>query len=198
MPLLRCFILLQTMTTFALGQFAYQSQPTTVSGHADEVVRSLYREVVLRHPVGIPKGADMTIFSHYLSKALLQRMDEARACYKDWLRGHPDPHLKPPFGWLEAGLFSGDDEQASPRDFQIEGTESEKDHMIRVYVKLTWEKPPAPKWIWRVAAIVKDEDGRLAVDDVIYLNDENRSIESRLSGYLSTGCEGPRWIRPRK
>jgi len=104
------------------------------------------------------------------------------------------PNLKPPFGWLESGLFSGDDEQASPRDFQIERTPSEEDGSLHVYVKLTWEKPPAPKWIWQVAVIVIQEDGHFVVDDVTYLKDEARYIDSRLSDYLSEGCDGAHWV----
>jgi hypothetical protein len=161
---------------------------------SEAMVRSLYREVVAHHPMGIPESGDMKILSPYLSKALLRRMDVARSCYDDWTRQHPDPNLKPPFGWLESGLFSGDDEQASPRDFQIERTQSEKGGSLRVYLRLTWEKLPAPKWMWQVAAIVIREDDHFVVDDVIYLKDENRLVESRLSEYLSAGCDDARSV----
>ncbi len=194
MTLLRCLICLQLTATLAVGQLAHRSDPPSTSNQPDAVVRSLYREVVARRPVGIPKGSDMNTFAPYLSKALLHRIDTARACYDDWIRQHPDPNLKPPFGWLESGLFSGDDEQASPRGFQIERTQSEKDGTFRVYVGLKWEQPPAPKWVWQVAALVMQEDGHFVVDDVTYLKDENRVVDSRLSEYLSTGCDGAHWI----
>jgi len=158
-------------------------------------VRSLYREVVTRHPVGIPEDVDMKTFAPYLSKALLHRIDLALACSSDWDRQYPDPNLKPPFGWLEAGLFSGDDERTSPRIFHIETTQSEKNGSFRVYVRLTWGSPPKRPWmIWRVAAIVLRENGRFVVDDVIYLKDKSRDVEWRLSGYLSAGCNGSRWV----
>ena len=182
-----CIILLQFATTLALGQPALPKQP-------EPMVRSLYDEVVARHPIGIPEGADMKIFAPYLSKALLHRIDVAVACAADYDRQYPDPNLKPPFAWLESGLFSGDDEQASPRAFDIERTQSEKDGSFRVYVRLTWGTPPERPLIWRVAAIVVREDGHFAVDDVIYLKDESRVVDSRLSEYLSAGCDGPRWV----
>jgi len=48
--------------------------------------------------------------------------------------------------------------------------------------------------IWRVAAVVVQEDGNLVVDDVIYLKDQNREADVRLSAYLSLGCDGTRWV----
>jgi hypothetical protein len=179
---------------FALSPLCLESQSTNPKNAPQEaVVRSIYREVVARQPVGIPGGADMKAFAPYLSKALLHRIDLAIACSADEARQHPDPHLKPEIAWLEAGLFSGDDEQASPRTFHIERTQSEKNGSFGVYVRLTWGAPTSPL-IWRVAAIVVLEDAHFVVDDVIYLKDKNREVDSRLSEYLTAGCDGPRWV----
>lgn len=156
-------------------------------------MRQLYGEVVARHPIGIPNEANMKIFAPLLSEALLHRIDLAIACSTDWYRQNPDPNLKPPFAWLEAGLFSGDNEQATPRAFEIEGTQSEKASSFHVHVKLTWGSPTHP-WIWRVEAIVVRENARFVVDDVVYLKDEDRDVDSRLSEYLSAGCDGSRWV----
>src|SRR6266567_326380 len=120
MNLLRCILLLQFATTLAPGQSAPQRKPASLPNQ-QALVRSLYTEVVARHPIGIPGDADMKIFAPYCSKALLHRIDVAVSCAADYDRQYPDPNLKPPFAWLEAGLFSGDDEQAEPRAFQIEG-----------------------------------------------------------------------------
>ena len=193
MTLLQCMFLLQFATALAVGQVARQTEPASVPKQAEAMVRGLYREVVARHPVGIPADSDMKIFAPYLSKALLHRIDLAIACSKDEARQQPDPHLKPAIAWLEAGLFSGDDEQASPRTFHIEGAQPQKDGSFRVTVRLTWGAPASP-WIWRVAPIVVRENDRFVVDDVIYLKDENRDVDSRLSEYLSAGCDGPRWV----
>ena len=69
-----------------------------------------------------------------------------------------------------------------------------KDGSFRVYVRLTWGTPPEKPLIWRVAAIVVRENGHFVVDDVIYLKDKDRDVDSRLSEYLSAGCDGPRWV----
>jgi hypothetical protein len=193
MTLLRCIILLQFTTTLAFGQVAHPSNPPSAPEQPDVMVRSLYREVVDRHPVGIPGDADMKIFAPYLSESLHHRIDLAVACSADEARQHSDPHSKPEVAWLEAGLFSGDDEQASPSTFDIERTQEESDGSFRVYVKLTWGSPSKP-WIWRVAVIVIRENGHFVVDDVVYLKDENREVDSRLSEYLSSGCDGGRWV----
>jgi hypothetical protein len=191
MALLRYIIPLLFTTTLALGQLDQQSKAPSVPESADAVVRGLYREVVARHPVGIPGDADMEIFAPYLSKALLHRIDLALACSADEARQHPEPNLKPEIAWLESGLFSGDDERTSPRAFQIERTLREKNDSYRVYVRLTWGLRPL---IWNVAAVVVPENGRFVVDDVIYLKDNAQDDESSLSKYLSSGCDGPRWV----
>ncbi|MGB8258795.1 MAG: hypothetical protein WCE75_00515 [Terracidiphilus sp.] len=171
------------------GGYSLPDQP-------EALVRSLYKQVVARRPVGIPSGADWKTFAPYLGRTLLHRIDLALACGEDWYRQNPDPNLKPEFGWLELGLFSNGDDEDELRDFQIERTESKKDGSSQVYVRLTWGWPPDKPWITRVAAVVLPEDGRLVVDDVVYLKDdkEKRSVDGRLSKSLSYGCEGPRWV----
>jgi len=130
---LRCVILLQFATTLALSQVGQGGEPLTRAlKQREAVVRSLYSEVVARHPIGIREGADMKIFAPYLSKALRHGIDIAVACAADFDRSYPEPNLKPPFAWLEAALFSGNDGQASPRGFDIERTQSEKDGYFRV------------------------------------------------------------------
>lgn len=193
MTFLRCIILLQFTTTLAFCQLAHPNKLPGAPKQPATVVRNLYREVVARHPVGIPEGEDMKIFLPYLSKALLHKIDLAVACSTDWSRQHPDPNEKPGLAWLESGLFSGDDERTSPRTFQIEKIHQETDGSFRVYVRLTWGAAADP-WIWHVATIVVRENDHFAVDDVIYLKDKDRDDESSLSGYLSSGCDGPRWV----
>jgi hypothetical protein len=146
MTLLRCLILLHFTSSLALGQPARQSKPSSPPEQPVAMVRSLYHEVVVRHPVGIPKGANMQAFAPYLSKSLLHRIDLARACERDYYRRHQNPNLKPPIDWLEFGLFTGGNENVSPRTFDIERTQSEKDGSFRVNVRLTWGRSPKP-WI---------------------------------------------------
>jgi hypothetical protein len=135
----------------------------------------------------------MKAFAPYLSTGLMRKIDSALACAGDWNRQHSNPDEKPEMAWLEAGLFSGDDEKALPRAFHIERTEPERDNSFRVYVMLTWGPSQRPL-IWQVAAVVVRENGQFVIDDVIYLKDETRDVESRLSKYLSAGCDGSRWV----
>lgn len=188
------FILVQLFVTMlALGQPAHPSKASSLPNQPEALVRSLYTEVVARHPTGISIGVDnMKVFAPYLSKTLLHKINLAMACDDDWVRQHPDPNAKPP--GLEGGLFTGDDLRAEPQSFHIETVQSEKDGSVRVDVKLTHAEPNESRWSWRVAAIVILEDGHFVLDDVIYLRDRPQDADVRLSEYLSHGCDGPHWV----
>jgi hypothetical protein len=200
MTLLRCACLLPFATTLALCQAPPQRQPETL-------VRSLYKEVVARHPSGIPSGNDWKVFAPYLSKVLLHRIDDFNACVADWDSRPQDPKypVKAPFGIFESGMFSGGDERTAPRAFLIEGTKREKDGSVRVYVTLKWwetERPidqwhisRAKPYVWHVAPVLIRERDRWLVDDVIYLKEETVSggADWRLTQSLSYDCDGPRF-----
>lgn len=191
---------IQTILLLALApiggfvQITQQGQSVSIPRQPAALVRSLYTQVVSRHPVGVAKGADMKTFAPYLSEALLRRVNLTSACEADWYRQHPENGMKPDFGWLELGLFSGDEEMAAPSAFHIEKTETEKDGSVRVYVKLTHGESEERPWTWRVAAVLIKEDDHYAVDDIIYLKDRNNTVDVRLSDRLSRGCDGPRWV----
>jgi hypothetical protein len=155
--------------------------------------QSLYREAVTRRPVGIPSGEDWKIFAPYLSKTLLQRIDSALSCGADWDRQNPDPDLKPEIAWFELGIFTGGDDEGELHAFQFERLQPEADGAILTIMKLMWGRSPQ-SWISHVAVKLARENGRLAVDDVIYLRDGNQETDWRLSQSLSAGCDGPRWI----
>jgi hypothetical protein len=198
MKILRYIVLFEMAVSLALGQSAAQSKPPGPPNQSEALVRSLYTEVVSRHPHDIPEGADMEIFAPYLSKDLLHRIDLARACSADWDGQNPEPHLKAEMA-SSYGLFSGEGAQAEPRSFQIEKTESEKDGSLRVYVNLTGGKSSSGPGNWRVAVVLLLENGHSVIDDVIYINDntydkiEEKPPDERLSEYLSAGCNGPHW-----
>jgi hypothetical protein len=128
MNFLRCLVFLYFTSVLAFGQSSQHNNPST---QPKAIVQHLYREVIARHPIGIPGDADMKIFAPYLSKALLHKINLAIACSADEARQHPDPNLKPEIAWLESGLFSGDNEQASPRTFHIERTQLEREGSFR-------------------------------------------------------------------
>ena len=193
----------------ALPAFGQTAQPISTPGlykQPEALVRSLYRQVVARHPIGIPEGAEMKIFAPFMSSALLHRIETAKACEADWERRNPPPTdvvnpppvLKPPFGRLESGLFSGPNEEALPRAFSIEKTESEKDGSLRVFVNLRRGKPSEKPWVWHVVAIVVRENNRFLVDDVINLRNDDAGLDAdyRLSETLSRDCNGSHWVKP--
>jgi len=184
--------LLQLTTPLVLGQAAGNGKPASLPNEPEAMVRSFYNEVVILHPLGSPGGEAIKVFAPYLSKALRHKIDINVACQDDWGRQNPDPNSKPPF--LEFGLFSGDDMRAEPQAFSIERKEEEKDGSIRVYVKLTRDEPGESPRSWHVVVILRRENGHFAVDDVIYLKDNPRDVDVRLTEYLSKGCNGPHWV----
>ena len=141
--------------------------------------------MILRHPLGIPSGADAKVFLPYLSNKLLHRFDLFRACNADQYRQHPNPNLKGPFGLWGSGISSGSDEQAELRTFNIERTKAEKDGSYRMYVKLTAGAPPVRPWIWRVAVLLVRENGHFVVNDVISLRDPEHRGPADLDRRLS-------------
>ena len=66
MKILRYIVLFEMAVSLALGQSAAQSKPPGPPNQPEALVRSLYTEVVSRHPHDIPEGADMEIFAPYL------------------------------------------------------------------------------------------------------------------------------------
>jgi hypothetical protein len=158
------------------------------------LVGSLYKQVVSRHPLGVPYGADKKIFAPYLSRELLHRLALNNACFDDWRRHNPDPNLKPPFGLIEAGIFSGGDEKAEPKSFHVERAQAGQDGSSRVNVRLAWESPPNKPLIWYVAVVVTPDNGRLAVNDILYLKNTSGEVESSLSDGLASQCIGARWV----
>ena len=177
-----------------LMQIVGQVQPVRAPETPTVLARSLYAQVVSHHPIGVTKGFEMTTFAPFLSKALRHRIDQTAACEADWFRQYPQTGMKPAFGWLELGLFSGDGENAGPSAFQIERTQAQKDGTVRVYVTLTHAESDERPWTWRIAAVVRREGRHYVVDDVIYLKDKNNPTDARLSKLLSEGCNGPRWV----
>jgi hypothetical protein len=196
MNLFRCLLLLQLTTPFALGQAVGNSRPPSLPNEPKALAQSFYEKVMTLHPVGVSVGGQLKAFAPYLSKGLLHRIDMANACNADWRRQNRDPGAKPP--GLEGGLFTGDDERAEPTAFHIERVQAENDASIRVYVKLIRSDPDESPWSWNVATILVRENGRLVVDDVIWLKDSPQDVDMRLSEYLSQDCDGPHWVGSKK
>jgi hypothetical protein len=181
---------------------SYISPSVTAGRSPGSVVRDLYQQLVVRRPLGIPKGADKAAIWPFLSKGLIRRLDAAQTCEDDYFRQHKGEEGKPRFGWLETGLFSGANERGIPAEAVVERTKPQKDGSFHVYVRLTYKESsetygrtpdPANKFHWHVAAVVISEDGRFVVDDVLLFKDESTKTESR-PAVSFPGCDGSRWI----
>ena len=160
----------------------------------EAVVRKLYHQVVTRHPLGIPKEADKKAIWPFLSRGAIRRLETAQACEADYNRQHAGDSGKPEFGWLERGLFSGENEQALPAAAVVEQTEQEKDQSFLVYVRLTYSSAvPDPSFYWKVAARVILERGRWVVDDIIFFKEDSMDVRWRLS-YPFPRCDGSHWV----
>jgi hypothetical protein len=197
MNVLRIIASLQFATTLALGQTAFQNK--LLPNEPQALVKTLYTQVMARHPHDIPEGADWNIFAPYFSKAMLHRFDLAKACSADWDRSNPDPQLKKDMA-SKYEIFSGE-RGDEPQHFQIEKDRPGKDGSVHIYVRLTDDrKPPDRPYSWRVAVVVIRKSGHSAVGDVVYINDsdyqgtgQTKPPNKRLSGYLSAGCNGSHW-----
>jgi hypothetical protein len=191
---LLCILLLQLVAVSTFGQSVPRGASEDFREPIATMVQRLYRQVIGRHPLGIPSGENRKVFEPYLSKALLREISLARSCQTDWVRQNNGQVVKEPFAWGETGFFSGDEELSEPSSFQIERTESNQDGSFRVYVKLTESIRNEKPWSWEVAVQVVMENKRLVVDDVIYLKGEEVHTESRLTEILKQGCDGQYWV----
>src|SRR5882672_200419 len=108
---------------FLLVLIGHASLSEAAERRPDAAVRKLYREVVVRRPLGIPTGAGKRAIWHFLSKQLIRTLETAQACEDDYFRQHPNAANKPDFAWLESGLFSGANEKAIPAEAVVERTE---------------------------------------------------------------------------
>ena len=163
----------------------------------------LYRQIVFRKPIGIPLAKDRKAIWPFLSQDLIERMQVAKECEKDYFRQYSDPNLKPEFDWLEFGLFSGGNEQADPSLFGVRRSVRQKDGSYEVRAKLTYwsefdkyRRPRGPKydWKWEVVVFVIREGNHYAVNDVLYSKVSPEDAELRLSQLLGAGCKDGKWV----
>jgi len=175
-------------------------------GRPSSVVDKLYGEVVSRHPLGVPSGADQAAIWPLLSKRLIRVFETRNACDADWERQHPDantpPYILKPPGFYEDGLFSGQDERGYLDGAAVGATKTQADGSYLVYVNV-WSyydggEPSlrtAKVYRWKVAARVIPEYGHFVVDDILGLRGVFASDkEVYMSKMLRNGCNGSRAI----
>jgi hypothetical protein len=164
-----------------------------------DVVQMLYREVVTRHPLGVPYGAAKAAIWPLLSKRLIEAFETRNACDRDWARHHQNanPPEKAP-GFYEDGLFSGSDEQGVINGAVVDSTKQQADSSYLVYVKVwSYFDMGVPSlrtgkiYRWRVAARVTSEEGRFVVDDILgFKGVFNYDKSVYMSTMLTMGCRG--------
>jgi hypothetical protein len=168
------------------------------------VVEDLYSEIVSRHPIGIPVGAEMTTIRPFLSKRLAEQLQTAQACQEDYFRQHRATGNAMGPAWQKWGIFSGDGKRALPTYLVVDRKESQKDGSFLVFVWIEYDhtnlghKPPpasgnAPDMEWRVAAKVVAEDGRFVVDNVRMFDGLSTDGPSNLLSDLFASCDGSHW-----
>jgi hypothetical protein len=90
--------------------------PASDSSSPINVVRAFYDQIIKLHPIGIPTGEAKRALWPLLSSRLAQRLDALQACEDDYYRRNKkkleSEQLKPSIGWIESGLFSGENEQS--------------------------------------------------------------------------------------
>ena len=187
------FVLSLLTAISAFGQSEPKAQPPSSVSASKTMVRALYHKVVIYHPYSLLDGANVKIFSPYLSESLFHKIQSARACSRDWFRQNQGKAVKAPFAWSEFGIFSGGNERDSPGSFKIENVQAEGDGSFRADVLLTYMPADGPG-SWHVSVTIVRQNNHLVVDDVIYLKDQPEDVEERLSQILSEGCDGSHWV----
>ena len=174
-----------------------------------DVVRQLYHQIIVNHPLGVPSGAAKNAIWPLLSKRLIRVFETRNACDTDWDRQNPDadrPHadrppqiLKPP-GFYEDGLFTGPDEGAFITSAVIVRTVPQTDGSFLVYVRVAHpDYGFAPSFIhtvahWEVEVRVVPEDGRFKVDDILFPRGfGGHGTPERMSNMITSGCRGGHW-----
>jgi hypothetical protein len=110
---------------------AQKSSPSTV-------VSRLYRYVIATHPLGIPEGSDLESVKPFISTRMLRKLIDVKACERSFYLSHKRDAGKPPFTWLERGVFSGENELALPAKATILKIEPQKNGSYIVHVQLEY------------------------------------------------------------
>ncbi|HEY4837963.1 MAG TPA: hypothetical protein VIH72_05110 [Candidatus Acidoferrales bacterium] len=176
---------------------ALLDQPAITDG-----VRKLYEEIVARHPIGIPAGAEMAIIWPLLSRRLTEQLQTAQACQDDYARQHATTDRTPKPAWLKSGFFSGEDNHASPIYALVQSKEKQNDGSFLVYVDLEHDyidlghgsRAFYGNNSWRIATRVVSEKGKFVVDDVRVFDGFSDNGHSHLLSNSFAGCDGPHWI----
>jgi len=192
----RPFLIAMLVGVLVLESGISLSQSTRLSESPNSMVARLYRIVIARAPIGISTYGNhfLNVFAPYLSHRLVSQIKSDRLCERNWFSRHRNQLIKPPFAWLELGLFSGKDDLSGPSTFHIERQALQNHGSTYVYVRFTRGPPLEIVGSWDVAVRVVREGNYPVIDDVVYLKGQAVESETRLSEILMMGCQGPHWV----
>jgi hypothetical protein len=179
------------------------SVPVGAASAPESVVREFYGHIIKDHPLGLPEGATKAALWPLMTPRLVRVLDAARACEADYFRKHPaNGDEKPEFWWLEAGLFSGENEMALPAQFEIMNDEALPKNQHRLTLRFTYLESvdengrapdPASAFQWRGAVIVACDDERCRIDDFIPFDIDTAKPLTPLSQSF-TSCKAGKWM----
>lgn len=199
----------QSKTAFCVE--ACITQPLPVHNDAPQsslqVVRAFYGVITRYQQLGIPDGREKIAIRTFLSKRLAQQLDSLAACNADYYRRNGRilraQILKPATPWLEEGLFTGPNDAATPRVFQILSSRKIGDSRVDVELEFTTEQtyspdlklPPSYDHYQGVVTAIL-ENNRWVIDDYVAMY-ENDRLQRLSAGYPE--CRGRSWtgINPR-
>ncbi len=159
----------------------------------DAVVHSFYDRIVADKPLGIPENATKDALWPLMTPHLTHLLENARACEADYVKKHANSDEKPEYWWLEAGLFSGANEMASPAKYEILSTDALPDGRQKVTLRFTYAETLESSFLWRSAVIVDCKNEQCLVDDFVPFDIDTAQPLTPLSESFGD-CKGGKWV----
>jgi hypothetical protein len=160
-------VLLLVAALVASGGCASAERPQSV-------VDAFYSAHLPHRMGGLPSGDELRRLQPFLSQRLHGLITAALAYQEDWIKQNP-PDEKPPFvdGDYFSSLFEG------PSSFKVSRVVKEQDGW-HVHVQFKYDSAPD----WEDVVVVKQEDGRYVIDDVLFSGAGEFNSPGRLSERL--------------
>lgn len=134
---------------------------------------------------GVLEGKARKQLAPMLSRRLLARLDEVRACQQDWIRQQPkDTTDKPPF--VDCCVFSSTPD-GMPASFKVSDAQALPDGRFKVVVHYAMKASPQETIRWDDTYVVKKEGGRFVIDDLLY--EDGAAMSASF-----TNCRGAKWV----
>jgi hypothetical protein len=138
--------------------FTVSRPPCPGPDSPEGVVCEFYETVLEMAPPGLPSREQQQDLAPYLTSRLQRFMDDARSYQEEFETEHPDE--KPPFvdGSMFVSLFEGADR------FEVVGTAGTVPEGVVVLVRFWYQDADS----WEDSVVVTREDGRHAIDDILF------------------------------